>query len=212
MNREETILKNIIGPTILHIGCAGHQVTPESPYWLHEQLNKHFPDLFGIDISQENLDRMRQLGYKNLSCQSAEDFQFDFRFDTIIAGELIEHLSNPGLLLNQCRYNLKPGGRLIVTTPNPFSLLSNWYALLKFPRTCQNPEHTNWFCVETLSNLASRYHFKMIEFILVKNYKMDDPSWKYRLFAQCILWLSPVLPKLWHSNTFVFILEAEATE
>ena len=150
MNREETILKNIVGPAILHIGCAGHQVAPESPYWLHEQLHKHFPDLYGIDISQENLNRMGQLGYRNIFRQSAESFQFDFKFDTIIAGELIEHLSNPGLLLNQSRLNLKPGGRLIITTPNPFSLLNNWYALLKFPRTCQNPEHTTWFCIETL--------------------------------------------------------------
>src|SRR5205085_8776424 len=39
-------------------------------------------------------------------------------FDLIMAVELIEHLENPRHLLRECLGILRPGGRLIVTTPN----------------------------------------------------------------------------------------------
>jgi SAM-dependent methyltransferase len=38
--------------------------------------------------------------------------------DGILAGEIIEHLFDPGLLLRECRRVLRPGGMLVLTTPN----------------------------------------------------------------------------------------------
>ncbi len=42
----------------------------------------------------------------------------DDQFDVIVAGEIIEHLPDPDLLVNECRRLLRPGGALVVTTPN----------------------------------------------------------------------------------------------
>jgi SAM-dependent methyltransferase len=38
--------------------------------------------------------------------------------DGILAGEIIEHLFDPGHLLRECHRVLRPGGMLVVTTPN----------------------------------------------------------------------------------------------
>ena len=46
----------------------------------------------------------------------------DKTFDTIIVGELIEHLIDPCLFVNETNRVLAPKGRLILTTPNPTSI------------------------------------------------------------------------------------------
>jgi len=43
-------------------------------------------------------------------------------FDTIVCGELIEHLENPYALLRALRPLLSDDGRLLVSTPNPLSI------------------------------------------------------------------------------------------
>jgi len=42
----------------------------------------------------------------------------DKKFDTIICGELIEHLENPYEVIRRLKKHLNANGRLIVTTPN----------------------------------------------------------------------------------------------
>lgn len=49
-----------------------------------------------------------------------EPFEPD-SFDAIIAGELLEHLDHPMEFLRRCLKTLKPGGSLILSTPNPNS-------------------------------------------------------------------------------------------
>ena len=42
-------------------------------------------------------------------------------FDTIVAGEILEHVESPMRLLRAIHATLRPGGRLILSTPNPLS-------------------------------------------------------------------------------------------
>ncbi len=41
------------------------------------------------------------------------------RFDAIVAGEVLEHLENPYRFVRDCREVLRPGGCLVLSTPNP---------------------------------------------------------------------------------------------
>ena len=205
--REEEILNWVKGPNILDVGCTDHVVRGGSVYWLHKYLSDRFPNTVGIDISESNLEQMRSLGYKNLFNMDAESFSFDQRFDTIVAGELIEHLSNPGKFLEQAHTHLSSNGRLIITTQYPFTLLHILYAYLKYPKTCQNPEHTCWFCVENMKNLVARHGFKEYHFDLLMDYRLDNSSWKFRLFARLLIALRFFIPKNMRSNTMLFVLE-----
>lgn len=205
--REEIILEWVKGPNVLDIGCTDHIVRDESPYWLHQYLRSKFPRVIGIDISEENLSIMRSLGYEDLYQMDAETFSIDESFDTVVAGELIEHLSNPGLFLDRVRSHLKPGGRLIITTPYVFAIFYNLYANLKFPKTCQNSEHTHWMCIETMRQLASRHGFKERYFDIVMDYRLDNSSWKYRIFAWVITSLRYLIPKRLRNNVMLFVFE-----
>jgi hypothetical protein len=50
-------------------------------------------------------------------------------FGCVVATEVLEHLAHPGLLLGECLRALRPGGTLLLTTPNVVDLRSRWHAL-----------------------------------------------------------------------------------
>ena len=56
----------------------------------------------------------------NLVKGNAEVLPFgDMKFDFLITLHLIEHLFQPELFINEAKRVLKPGGILILATPNP---------------------------------------------------------------------------------------------
>ena len=50
--------------------------------------------------------------------------EFDRRFDALVASEIIEHLENPRHFARQAFKLLRPGGRMILSTPNIDSMAS----------------------------------------------------------------------------------------
>lgn len=211
MTRGEAIIEWTRGPAVLDVGCAGHVPEPGSSHWVHGCLQERFKILIGIDINEKNVGRLKQLGYKNIYVASAEEFKLSQKFDSIVAGELIEHLSNPGSFFLRCHEHLQPHGRIILTTPYPFSLLYVLYAILKFPKTCQNMEHVFWFCPQTFKEFAKRNGFKIVHWDLIEDYRLDDPSPRYRLFARFITSIIGrcIIPKRFRCNTMLFILETK---
>lgn len=205
LSRTSELLKWIKGPKVLDVGCTSHNVEIGSPYWLHGQLQERFPDVTGIDISRENVEKLRQAGFCNLHVQSAETFDLAERFDTIVAGELIEHLANPGLFLDRARHHLRENGALVLSTPNPFSIAYSLYAFLKFPRTCQNPQHTCWFCLRTMTALAERYGFEVQHVDLIDDYRSDESSFAYRQFGRLMQRLGRIIPRRL-KKTMLFVL------
>lgn len=156
---------------ILDIGCLQHSIDKiSSKNWLHGILCKKFGfnNVVGIDISDEVL-KLRELGY-NVYKANAEDFNLNKKFDTVIAGELIEHLSNPGKFLECVKRHLKKDGLLILTTPNPF-WIEYWIRLI-FKKLKINEEHTAWFDLTVLRQLASRYGFEVVDSdYIIETYK-----------------------------------------
>jgi SAM-dependent methyltransferase len=204
--RSEILLQHIRGPRVLDVGCTGHVVKFGAPEWLHGRLRKQFDDVSGIDISQANLQLLKDHGYDNLYLQSAEDFHIPSKFNTVVAGELIEHLANPGKFLECALGHLEPGGRVVISTPYVFSLLYFFYALYKYPKTCQNEEHAAWFCRQTMQSLVERAGFKIDHFELIEDYDPTDPSPVYRLFVRFVRAFRFLLPKRLRNNVMLIVL------
>lgn len=107
-------------PRILDVGCGWGD-------FLEICKNDNIPYL-GIDDSQEAIDICET---KKLNCKKANIPDLHERFDAITLFQTIEHLPNPFLLLRDCYRLLKPGGVLLITTPNNDSPLrklngANW--------------------------------------------------------------------------------------
>ncbi len=85
--------------------------------------------LVGIDFSDYQVGRASRRPYEFRQCNVEEGIPYDdASFDIVFCGELIEHLYDPDSFLEVCHRVLKPGGHLIVTTPN----LHAWYNRLLF--------------------------------------------------------------------------------
>ena len=211
MNQRIKLIINFTkGPRVLDVGCVGNnELKVDSPYWLHAHLRRNFEYVVGVDLNQEAIQTLQQMGW-NVLVGDAQKLDLDEKFDTIVAGELIEHLSNPGQFLESAKRLLNKDGRIILTTPYVFGLANVIYALAKFPKTCSNSEHTVWFCVSTLSELARRHGFSVAHWELVEDYYQGIPSLKYRSLVAFLKFFGPILPKRIKSNCMLFVLEPNA--
>jgi SAM-dependent methyltransferase len=204
--RIEAILSAVRGPEILNLGCVGHSlpVKPkEKAHWLHFRLGERFPDanILGLDNDESNVDRMREMGFDAVR-GDAHALSYEASFDTIVAGELIEHLQNPGECLEGCRRALKPGGRIILTTPNAFSAMLGLMYLKNFNHAF-NAEHVVWFCPQTLYSLAERCGLRIVKFDFVDDLAPEiTASHTYRLFAHLWLGLRWLLPRRYRNTMF----------
>lgn len=198
------------GDRILDVGCAGHVPKLSSPYWLHGQLQENHLFMVGIDISEANVAKLRKMGFDDLHVASAEDFDLAQEFDTVVARELIEHLVNPKKFLERARTHLAVEGRLVLTTPYPFSMLHSLYAFFKFPKTCSNDEHTCWLCSRTITAIANRYMYCVLTLEQIKDYESDSASLPYPIFVGIIQVLGWLIPKRLRCNSILAILEPAA--
>jgi len=162
---------------VLDVGFLGQGIKENDQRWPHFIIKKFAKDVYGIDleISPEYKQNPHYLE------ASAENFSFPVKFDVIFAGDLIEHLSNPGLFLDCCKKHLKPNGKLILTTPNTFNLFNLTEKLSKREPTV-NPDHTFYFNSKTLTKLLEKNGIKKSEvnFLYTLGYEHKE-SWKKKL-------------------------------
>jgi 2-polyprenyl-3-methyl-5-hydroxy-6-metoxy-1,4-benzoquinol methylase len=202
------MLRHVRGPRILDVGCTNHVPAIDSPRWLHGQLHRTFPGgrIVGVDLDAENVRTLHAAGFSDTLVMDAEELDLDERFDTIVAGELLEHLSNPGRFLGAARAHLTPGGRLVLSTPYVFALQYALKALTMYPNTSPNPQHTCWFCPQTLAELAGRHGFSVISLELVEDYP-ESRSPASRAFTGAMRTFGDLLPRRLRCNTMIAVLE-----
>jgi 2-polyprenyl-3-methyl-5-hydroxy-6-metoxy-1,4-benzoquinol methylase len=139
---------------VLDIGFWGQGVSAADANWPHRLLIGRAREVWGIDLEYDDSALPQDAGrYRRASAES-----FDLggeRFDLVFAGDLIEHLPNPGLFLDAAARHLAPGGRLVVTTPSAFNLFNLFEKLSKREPTV-NPDHTCYFNEKTLRQLFAK--------------------------------------------------------
>lgn len=101
----------IIDKLVLDCGCAQHgieHIKKSKKSFVHGFLLNFSKELIGIDINKKAVEDLNKIGFNEIKYMNVENMDFSNEyFDTIYAGELIEHLSNPGLFLENCNKYLK---------------------------------------------------------------------------------------------------------
>lgn len=106
------VMKSLKPGRLLDIGCSsGDWAT----YWTNLGW-----ECSGVDIDRDHVAIARQRGIDAKHCDLNHDplpFE-DQSFDLIFAGEVIEHLIDTDGFLRELQRCVRPGGAVLVTTPN----------------------------------------------------------------------------------------------
>lgn len=116
----------------------------------------------GIDIDKEGVNYLKKRGY-DARVEDAQNFDLGEKFDVIVAGDVVEHLTNFDGFLKSVKKHLKNNSKFskfIITTPNVFFFRRTIKIILE-GKPPVNPEHTCWFDEETLTQLLRRYGFRI---------------------------------------------------
>jgi SAM-dependent methyltransferase len=109
------------GKRVLDVGVVDHAVDSDTPHqWLHGEIAKAASYCLGVDVLPAAVETLKQRGYNVRLADVTRDTIDDGEFDVMTCGEVIEHLENPGGLFRTAADVLAPGGRLVITTPNPY--------------------------------------------------------------------------------------------
>jgi 2-polyprenyl-3-methyl-5-hydroxy-6-metoxy-1,4-benzoquinol methylase len=135
------ISRYVAGKTVLDVGCVEHEASSEaSEWWLHRRLVESAKSVLGIDIVEAEVEKLRKRGY-NIICADATTASMGRTFDVVVAGEIIEHVVNPGALLMNLRRHLNEDGRLVLTTPHTFYFLNVLTDLFSWQKRFWHPDH-----------------------------------------------------------------------
>lgn len=101
------------GPRVLDLACA------QGNFGL--LLAERGFDVTAVDIKEEFLRYARKkhtAGRYETHLSNIMEYRSEVPFDCALAGEIIEHVAHPDQLIAAISRNLKPGGIVVLTTPN----------------------------------------------------------------------------------------------
>lgn len=128
------------GKTALDVGCREGVQTR----WLQEQ---------GYTVTSIDVDK-RFDGAQVVDANVPLPFP-DESFDLVWSSEVIEHLEDPEFSMAELRRVTRPGGELILTTPNSYALLFRFIALFGLtPKRIQRKDHLHFFDEGDIRRLA----------------------------------------------------------
>lgn len=179
-NRLDLIKRACKGKRVLDVGCAGEETPYGHPLWLHGHICEVASSVLGIDNDPRSVAQIRRAGY-NVVRADAEDFDLGEHFEVIVAGELIEHLSNPGKFLASAARHLSKRGKLVLTTPN---LHSAFLLKEKFFHSKDSEKHALGFTPGLLRNLLEYNGWKVEQMRLVAHEAVS--SWRGKLSARLL--------------------------
>jgi hypothetical protein len=204
VQRVEFIKKACAGKKVLHLGCTNFPYTTDSiknGMLLHFDLEKTAKELYGFDFDQEGLDILTEAGGKNLyraDLEKLEEVPLDETFDVIIAGEMIEHLANPGLFLKGIQRFMNRETSLVITTVNAYSALRFLIYGLRGKGGANepvHPDHVAYYSYKTLSLIVNRENLAVKEFYFYDIGTEHRPfnRWFYNAFNDICVKFSPHL-------------------
>lgn len=169
-SKTQRILSLCRGKRVLHIGCVGFADLQTEDRVALAKASLHYAltnsaSTIGIDYSRDAIDYFRSNHiFDNVLHGNAESiFSLGLakEFDVVVAGDIIEHLSNPGLMLDGIKSICKTDTLIVLTTPHALGLLTFLRHLTN--RFVEGNEHVFTMNSQNVHNLATRHGFEVLD-------------------------------------------------
>lgn len=153
-----------LGPgVLLDLGCS---TGDWASYWAGQGWK-----CLAVDINADAVEAARAKGIDAKVCDlNSERLPFeDNSVDLVFAGELIEHLLDTDGFLREAHRVLKPGGHLLLTTPNLSSfenrlrLLLGFYPMWINYRFDEGAGHVRAYTAKVLKSQLAEHSFSVIK-------------------------------------------------
>lgn len=145
-------LKSNPGGRLLEVGCGNGETLM--------QLSKLGWQAEGLDFDPAAVSYAKNKGL-NVSLGSLEQREFSSNhFDAVVMSHLIEHVDNPISLVQEAHRILKPGGKLVIVTPNNKSFGHAWFR--EHWRGLEPPRHLHIFNCTSLRALVTNAGFEYV--------------------------------------------------
>ncbi|MGD9627994.1 MAG: methyltransferase domain-containing protein [Pyrinomonadaceae bacterium] len=171
--RLDFIKSLCVGKKVLHLGCTNYPYTRDSireGMLLHSTLAERAGQLYGFDADEDGLNMLRELGFGGLyraDLEKLDELELEEKFDVIIAGEMIEHLNNPGLFLEGIGRFMNSDSELVITTVNAYCAMRFFqYGVSRSKGRNEpvHPDHVAYYSYSTLCGLVERHGLTVSDF------------------------------------------------
>jgi SAM-dependent methyltransferase len=199
--------------SVLHVGFMGDYLQYINDFnelewrdWF--QLWKTADSYLGVDNCQEGIVALQRLGYVTaVRFGDAETYLHDKKVDVVYASALIEHLGNPKGFLQSSFKNLKVGGRLILTTGNPFSLNIWLRSIFAKGDGASLFLHTCWISPKNMRQLLDvslgRGFYELDGPVLFYT-NVDTQSLRMKWLSKIFVWCSKKIP-FWNQEYLIVV-------
>ena len=193
VQRLEVVKSMAAGKSVLHLGCTNYPYTNkaiEADMLLHDSLEKVAGEFYCFDQDRRGIEILEKRGTRNLYAAGLErldEVKLDKTFEVIIAGEMIEHLANPGLFLEGIKRFMNRDSELIITTVNAYCALRFFLYGIRGKKGSNepvHPDHVAYYSFKTLSLMLERHGLRRTGFLfydLGNEHRPHNP-WYFNAF------------------------------
>lgn len=188
LDRNGYLERCVHGKSVLHVGCSDWPITGdrlEHGTLLHMRLQRAAKSVIGIDLSEAGIAALRSHGISNVKVMDAETMHLDESFDVIVAGDVLEHMSNPGMFVKKAASLLKQDGELIVGVPSALTInnMKVWFGGWEQVHS----DHTIYFSPKTLSALLGRFGLLPVRLVFTVQAPGSHESRAFLMLRQIVL-------------------------
>ncbi len=177
LDKDKKILTLCANKKVLHLGATDsphHIEKAENRELLHQKLQRVAEKLIGIDLDQRSIRELQRYGITNIYKHDiTKKFPDEFsNFDIIIMGDVFEHLSNPGLAIENVKKIMTDKTKLIITVPNIYCYFNIFNIFTK--KEDVHSDHMFWTSKQTMTQFLNRHKLEIVNFEYLNFGSYDD--------------------------------------